>query len=148
MSRLIEFSRSRRWAHSAILAVIAIGAAGCSADTTRFGGDLFGSSGSETTGSVPTQPASSNYANAPVPPPPPPATRISTPNARGDITGSASRAGKWDANSGTSITIAPGDTLESVSRKHGVPVAAILQANNLSGPVAIKAGERLIIPRH
>ncbi len=137
-----------------MLVCIAVSAAGCSSDTTRFG-DWFGgpSRTSEITGSVPsTQSAPASYATAPVPPPPPPAPKTSARSARGngDITGSvprlASAQGKWDANSGTAITIAPGDTLESVSRKHGVPVAAILQANNLSGPVAIKAGERLIIP--
>jgi murein DD-endopeptidase MepM/ murein hydrolase activator NlpD len=63
---------------------------------------------------------------APAPPPPPP---------------------KWTWEGGTPITVAPGDNIESIARKHNVPVAAIMQANNLSSPTAIHPGQHLVIPR-
>jgi murein DD-endopeptidase MepM/ murein hydrolase activator NlpD len=44
--------------------------------------------------------------------------------------------------------VAPGDTLDSIARRYGVPASAILQANNLSGPTAIHAGQQLVIPRY
>ena len=43
--------------------------------------------------------------------------------------------------------MAPGETLEMISRRHGVPVAAIMQANNITSPAAVHPGEHLVIPR-
>jgi murein DD-endopeptidase MepM/ murein hydrolase activator NlpD len=42
--------------------------------------------------------------------------------------------------------VKPGDTLHTLAKKYGTTVAAIVKANNLPGPDAIKAGQRLIIP--
>lgn len=47
---------------------------------------------------------------------------------------------------GTTITIAQGDTIYGLSRRHGVPVNDILQANGLSGQPTLVAGRKLIIP--
>jgi lipoprotein NlpD len=40
-----------------------------------------------------------------------------------------------------------GDTLEAISKKLGVPIAALVAANNLANPDRIEAGQRLIVPR-
>ena len=40
-----------------------------------------------------------------------------------------------------------GDTLDAISKKLGVAVAALVTANNLANPDAIQAGQRLIVPR-
>jgi murein DD-endopeptidase MepM/ murein hydrolase activator NlpD len=53
----------------------------------------------------------------------------------------------WTWEGGTAITVLPGETLELLARKHNVPVAAIIQANNLSGP-AVHPGQHLVIPRY
>jgi murein DD-endopeptidase MepM/ murein hydrolase activator NlpD len=42
--------------------------------------------------------------------------------------------------------VKPGDTLHALAKKYGTTVAAIVKANNLAGPDAIKVGQRLIIP--
>ena len=42
--------------------------------------------------------------------------------------------------------VKPGDTLHTLAKKYGTTVAAIVKANNLPGPNAIKVGQRLIIP--
>jgi murein DD-endopeptidase MepM/ murein hydrolase activator NlpD len=43
--------------------------------------------------------------------------------------------------------VQPGDTLNSLARKHGITVATIVKANRLPGPNArLRAGQRLVIP--
>jgi murein DD-endopeptidase MepM/ murein hydrolase activator NlpD len=46
------------------------------------------------------------------------------------------------------VTVGRGETVDSIAHRHGVPRAAILQANNLSAGQAIYPGQRLVIPRH
>jgi len=78
--------------------------------------------------------------------------------AAGDVTGSvatpprpapvaATAASKWDWNGGTAIIVGPGETVQTLSNKYGVPISAIMQANNLSG-LSLKPGQRVIIPRY
>jgi murein DD-endopeptidase MepM/ murein hydrolase activator NlpD len=69
----------------------------------------------------------------------------------GDVTGSLPPAPPpptftWEG--GTPIVVARGDTLETLSHRYGVPVSAIMEANNLASPHAIQAGQRLVIPRY
>jgi murein DD-endopeptidase MepM/ murein hydrolase activator NlpD len=73
--------------------------------------------------------------------------------ATSDVTGAiapprAAPIGHWTWDGGTPITVGPGDTLDSIARRHGVPASAIMQANNLSGPAAIQPGQQLVIPRY
>ena len=76
MVRFIELSRSPAWPRSAALVFIAISAAGCSADTTRFGDPFVSPYAAETTGSVPATQAPVNrvetspIGHAALPPPP------------------------------------------------------------------------------
>ncbi|MDE1972304.1 MAG: LysM peptidoglycan-binding domain-containing M23 family metallopeptidase [Hyphomicrobiales bacterium] len=53
----------------------------------------------------------------------------------------------WTWEGGTPITLGPGESLETISRRYGVPVAAILEANNISNPGLVHPGEHLVIPR-
>src|SRR5712692_3279852 len=82
---------------------------------------------------------------APGGPPPTPAI---------DVTGSVAAApkpapsGHWTWDGGTPVTVAPGETVESISRRHGVPASAIMQANNLTPPGTIQPGQQLVIPRY
>lgn len=54
----------------------------------------------------------------------------------------------WTRVGGTTITIAPGESLGSISRRYGVPEKAILDANGLSGPNDIVAGRYVTIPTY
>lgn len=56
--------------------------------------------------------------------------------------------GRWTWEGGKPITVAPGETLASLSRRHKVPASAIAEANGLSGPVALRTGQRMVIPRY
>jgi murein DD-endopeptidase MepM/ murein hydrolase activator NlpD len=62
------------------------------------------------------------------PPPPPPPT--------------------WSWEGGTPITVAPGETIEMIARKHGIPVGVIMQANNITNAAMVHPGEHLVIPRY
>jgi len=67
-----------------------------------------------------------------------------------EITGSVPAAPPpptWTWEGGTPITVAPGETLESIARRHGVPASAIMQANGISNPASVRPGQHLVIPR-
>ena len=49
------------------------------------------------------------------------------------------------AADGTTIEVASGDTLYALSKKHGVPVSALMRANNLTGP-QLRVGQKLVVP--
>ncbi|HEY6254671.1 MAG TPA: peptidoglycan DD-metalloendopeptidase family protein [Xanthobacteraceae bacterium] len=55
---------------------------------------------------------------------------------------------QWNWDGGTAVTVAQGETVESIARRHGVPVSAIMEANNLASPNTIQVGQRLVIPRY
>lgn len=46
----------------------------------------------------------------------------------------------------TTYTVLPGDTLSVIARRHGVSLAALAQANNLTNPNALRIGQVLTIP--
>jgi murein DD-endopeptidase MepM/ murein hydrolase activator NlpD len=136
-----------RWG---ILPVVAIAIAGCSADARRFADDG---------GTYVARPPSDQMAATPLPPAmgasppyqyaqPAPAPRVA-PEVTGSVrTAPAASAGNWDWEGGTAVVVGPGETLEIIARRHGVPVQAIAQANAISNPNAVVPGQRLVIPRY
>jgi murein DD-endopeptidase MepM/ murein hydrolase activator NlpD len=174
MSRAVALLRSRRASQIAVLALMSIGFAGCSADMqTRLSENPFASN--ESTASVPSAPAErrelpqysrpqSQVQSQSLPPP------ISAPQSypassgvsgggRGlssyspptrpiETTGSVphSVAAVRPAQ-GTTIIVGTSDTLEILARRYNVTPAAILQANGYKGPRALSPGQQLIIPR-
>jgi murein DD-endopeptidase MepM/ murein hydrolase activator NlpD len=142
------------WPRVVAISLIGFGAASCS-DTGRFN-DIFGSESppprSDVTGSIQSRPAASHVESRPLP-----AENGVSGGGRGmgsyqpgngDITGSVSPPPppKWTWEGGTPVVVASGETLETISRKHGVPVSAIMTANNLSSP-SVRPGQHLVIPR-
>jgi murein DD-endopeptidase MepM/ murein hydrolase activator NlpD len=176
MSRVVELRCSRRVLHFAVLALMSIGFAGCSADmSTRVAQDPVASR-PEATASVPSgqverrdlpqyarpQP---QYQSQNIPPaisPPqsyPPASSGVSGGGRGiasytppahpiETTGSVphSVAAVHPAQ-GTTIIVGTSDTLEILARRYNVSPAAILQANGYRGPRVLSPGQQLIIPR-
>ena len=55
--------------------------------------------------------------------------------------------GYWSRDGGTAVTVGRGDTVYNIARRHHVPVSAIVQANNLASPNALRLGQQLVIPR-
>jgi murein DD-endopeptidase MepM/ murein hydrolase activator NlpD len=56
--------------------------------------------------------------------------------------------GQWSRDGGVEVTVAHGDTIEAIARRHNVPASAILQANGLTHASTLHPGQRLMIPRH
>src|ERR1700724_2567933 len=55
-------------------------------------------------------------------------------DARCEATGSIAAqpaGGTWSWDGGIAVTVAHGDTVNSIARRHRVPASAIIQANNL-----------------
>jgi murein DD-endopeptidase MepM/ murein hydrolase activator NlpD len=92
-----------------------------------------------------------SYTPDPVPLAPPPG-RIVVASAAPEVTGAIAApkpfANKWSRHGGTTVTVVAGDTVEGLSRRYGVPGAAIIAANNLGAPATLRAGQQLVIPRY
>jgi murein DD-endopeptidase MepM/ murein hydrolase activator NlpD len=50
--------------------------------------------------------------------------------------------------SDVAIHVGQGETLYSISRRYGIPVNALMQANGISDPTSVKVGQRLVVPRY
>ncbi len=72
--------------------------------------------------------------------------------ANGDVTGSlpppAPPPPAWTWEGGTPVTLAPGETLETLARRHHVPLAALMEANNITNPALVRPGQHIVIPRY
>ena len=148
--------RSAVWPQVLAVALMGLGAAGCT-DSSRFAEFDSERPRGEVTGSVPQpgnrvesralprlgdgvsgggrgmgsyQPGNGDVTGAlpPSAPPPPPPPRF-----------------PWEG--GTPITVAPGETLETIARRYDVPVAALMEANNITRPGGVHPGQHLVIPR-
>jgi murein DD-endopeptidase MepM/ murein hydrolase activator NlpD len=158
---------SARWPQLVAISLIGFWVVGCSADSGRFGEGFSSSSSappprSDVTGSIPQTAPASNIESRPLP------HLASTDDgtsgggrgmgsyqpsqpASSDVTGSLPPAvppppPSWSWEGGTPITLHAGDTLETLSRRYGVPVAVIMQSNNISNPALVHAGQHLVIP--
>jgi murein DD-endopeptidase MepM/ murein hydrolase activator NlpD len=170
MSTLVERLGSRTWSRLALCGVIAAGAAACSAETSRFTENSTGTlprssaPAGDATGSVPVaqnaplgrveaQPLPQQTAALPPPPAPaPPAApaRVAAAQPAKPLAPkqTASAGGRWEWDGGTSVIVKKGETLQSIARKHNVPMGVIMQANAISSPEWVHPGYRLTIPRH
>src|SRR5215510_12138554 len=149
MSGVLEMLRSRFSPRAAVLALVTISVAACSADTSRFSDNPFASlSNHEPTAGMP-------QAQTAQAPPPRSGTNTSVAlnsGAASEATGSVLRkptsSGNWSWDGGTAITVTAGETIDTISRRHGVPASVIMQANNIAAPASLHAGQRLVIPRY
>lgn len=54
----------------------------------------------------------------------------------------------WRWEGGTAVTLQPGETVDVIARRYGVPAQAILRANNLADASRVQPGTRLVIPSY
>jgi len=153
------------------LAGFAVGLAACSSDTTRFGPIASREAPPpEVTGSIarsaPVPRVESRPLQASQLPPPPtrPASVARSGVAGGgagmyepsrDVTGSVRAPAQpspsyqsqytWDG--GTPVTVARGETIESMALRYRVPREELARANGLSIHAPLQPGQRLVIPR-
>jgi murein DD-endopeptidase MepM/ murein hydrolase activator NlpD len=176
MSRAVELLCSRRVPHVAVLALMLIGFAGCSADMqSRLSQNPFASQ-PESTASVPAAQVERRELPQYARPQPqvqsqniPPA--ISAPQSYPSTSSGISSGGRGLSSyappsrpieatgsvphsvaavhpvQGTTIIVGTSDTLEILARRYNVTPAAILQANGYKGPRVLSPGQQLIIPR-
>ena len=152
--------RSAFWPRLVAVSLIGLGVANCSSDSGRLS-DIFGSNSSsrnDTTGSIPQSPPTGHVDSRPLPHLAGAEPQGSSGGGQGmasyqpntEVTGSLPAAPPppaWTWEGGTPITVAPGETLDMISRQHGVPVSAIMQANNITSPAMVHVGDHLVIPR-
>lgn len=147
--------RSAIWPQMVAIALMGLGAAGCANDSGRFSdfSSNNSASSSETTGSIPQ--GANHVDSKPLP-------HLASNDGMsgggrgmgsyqpgGDVTGSVPAAPPpptWTWEGGTPVTVRPGETLQTISRRYGVPEAAILEANNISNPALVHPGQHLVIP--
>jgi murein DD-endopeptidase MepM/ murein hydrolase activator NlpD len=143
MGAFLESCRSRGLIRLAPIALIASGLAACSSDIARFNDNALSNpfASRPPAGSMAAAPSASDGSVDAQPLPPPPRT---------DVTGTVARSGKrnWDWDGGKAITVAPGDTIASLARKHHVPAKVIMQANGIRPGSPLPPGQRLVIPRY
>jgi murein DD-endopeptidase MepM/ murein hydrolase activator NlpD len=165
---------SRHAARGIAVALFAASLAACSSDTDRFNDNPFASrkpaAQHEATGSIASAPAgrveSRPLQSSRLPPPVSrPATVASPsggvagggagiyqpPRVAGEVTGTVRAAPKpqpqYDWNGGTPVTVARGETIESISLRYSVPASALMQANGLQPNSSLREGQRIVIPR-
>ena len=161
MPRPMVESRPLSWPRLAVLALVGVSAAGCS-DSARFDSSSYTTDRppQNVAAATPTYSGAGRVEAQPLPAPSQPATVAAapaptytpaayTPSSGGqysDVTGSSS--GHWTWNGGAPVTVGYGETVESIARKHGVPVTALMQTNGIREPGQIRPGQRLVIPRY
>jgi LysM repeat protein len=131
LSRFVSV-RSRRVLRLSVVAAIATGAVGCSSDVTRLSQNSL-------------EAVSDQGAVAPAPAQPMPAP------ATGEVTGAIGTPGTPSSSGKRGdvvIVLKAGDTIDTVARKHGVSVHAIMKANAMTGSTTVVPGQHLVIPRH
>jgi murein DD-endopeptidase MepM/ murein hydrolase activator NlpD len=170
MPSFVEPSRARAVSRIALMTALAAGLAGCGSDFSRMNESPWASRpqaqapapNHEVTGSV-RQAAPTHRVESSALPAPGPSygggAGIGTyqpPAGRPEHTGSISAAPpaprqapaqNWSWDGGTAVVVAQGETLDTISRRHGVPAAAIMQANKMSHAAQLQPGQRLVIPR-
>ena len=97
------------------------------------------------------------YVPAPPPSSAPPAAAPTTTVSRAETVAppsqsAAPQASRTDAGDAafigaSAVTVGRGDTVYALSRRHRVPVPAIIRANNLEPPYLLNVGQRIVLPR-
>src|SRR6266542_2522990 len=154
MSGVAEMLRSRLFPRAAVLALIGAGVAACSADTSRFNDNPFASISRPDASMQQAQTAQAPqpYSGPVTAATPAGAGKTVASNSprSGEATGSVLRkpSGNWSWEGGTAVTVAAGDSVDTIARRYGVPASVIMQANNIAAPATLHPGQRLVIPRY
>jgi len=143
------------WPPVVAIALMGLGVAGCANDSGRFDFGADSASRGEVTGSIPQ-----NANRVDSKPLPHLANADGTSGGGrgmgsyqpggGDVTGSLPAAPPppvWTWEGGTPVTLHSGETLETLSRRYDVPLAALMEANNVTNPALVHPGQHLVIPR-
>jgi murein DD-endopeptidase MepM/ murein hydrolase activator NlpD len=159
MKEFAAFGVGRSVVRIVLTGLVGAWLAGCSADSDRFAqsyapaSDPFNSPfASDTKGAAP----SSNVASAPLAPPgavasadiPPAQYQPSAPVAPHMASAQpvGGTAAGWSIVGGSPIVVAQGEDADSLSRRYGVPTAALLKSNGMTNAAQVHGGVRIIVP--
>jgi len=141
MGNRVSASRARFTGQAAAVAVLAGFAAACSADAMRVHEPIFTGSTANQRAIIGNAQAAGGTAVAQADLPPPP-------GAGGPIDlAASSQGGEWSAVGGRVVTVGPGESLDTLAIKYGVPSAEIARANGISSPSQLTQGRAIVIPR-
>ena len=154
MSDRVAFLERRAVPRVALTGLALIWLSGCSTDVSRFemSSNPFTnpfSTQAQVASAAPSPSAApaGQVAATPLPTPTPVA---SAPLSAAPAVASAAplRGGPagWSASGGTPIAVGQGESLDSLSRRYGVPASALLAANGLSSPSEVRGGMNMIVP--
>jgi murein DD-endopeptidase MepM/ murein hydrolase activator NlpD len=168
MSTLAAFDVKRSAARVALTGLVGIWLSGCSTDSTRLSEAFNGNPFTNPFSTASNQPSAPTprVASAPLPAATPnadyaaaahpspvavaslspaaPATTGQIKSASGPAPSGS--ANGWSAVGGSPIVVAESDTLETLSRRFGVPAAAMLKANGLTSASQVHGGMHLVVP--
>jgi murein DD-endopeptidase MepM/ murein hydrolase activator NlpD len=153
MSDRVAFLDGRAFPRVALTGVALLWLAGCSSDMSRL--DMSTNpftnpfSAQTTAVAAPGAAPAGQVATAPLAAPPAAiasAPLPSTASAPAPAAVASRATAGWSASGGAPITVAEGETLDTVSRRYGVPASALLAANGLSSASEVKSGARMIVP--
>jgi len=151
MSDRVAYLGGRALPRLALTGLALIWLAGCSADVTRFEASSPFSNpfAPKTADATPAGAPAGAVSSAPLAPP----SGVASASPGGAATAAAApsqavggSAAGWSAVGGTPITVASGDTLDTISGRYGVPSAALLAANGLSSASEVKSGMKIVVP--
>ena len=77
----------------------------------------------------------------PVAPAQDPVTTATTPAAQ-----AAGRPAGWSTDGAPRVSLQPGETISSLSRRYGVPASEIMRANGITDATRVTPGQQLVIP--
>ncbi len=170
MRQLLARRHQVRVLRGGVLSAFAILAAGCSSETTRFAdttGSTYAAQPSYGAGAAPpgvtqqplppTSYAPPQYGQPQYSQPqynqarygqPQRAQPLTPPPPAPEVTGGVRSGGHWERAGGTTIVLAQGETIAAVARVRGIPMHAILEANGITDPKTVTAGQRIVIPHY
>ena len=149
MSDRVAFLEGRAFPRLALTGLALLWLSGCSSDVTRFdmsSNPFSNPFSSQTASATPSTAAPSRHvAAAPIAPP----TAVASaplPAASSAAQPVGGSAAGWSARGGTPVVVSQNDTLDTLSRRYGVPAAALLSANGLTSPAQVKGGMHIVVP--
>lgn len=168
MPPFVEPSRARLPLRFAAISVLAVAAAGCSADVSRFdrGGPQYTASTNSppasVTGSIPpaapapanaapvgqveSRPLASGYGASSLPAPPPQYAASHAPAHPAPVARMPQAASAPPPAKSAVHVVERGDTLISIARRYGKSKAEIARANDIKPDTHVRLGQRLTIP--
>ena len=136
MRSVIDNIRTTLLLRVAIVGAVGAIVAACSSDVSRFSSGSFfgGDPNADYTASIPPEPVAGG----------------NTPNSMAQPAynqlGSTPTYSSGSGSSGSTVQVAPGETVFTIATRYGVPANALMKVNGISDANAVQPGQYLVIP--